>query len=265
MFLEDCKEHFGCDGLYDVLGITSEASLADVKKGYYKLSMKWHPDKAGQSENDKKDATTKFQLISKAYEILSDKSRRALYDETGAIDDELGSSDFETAMSLWRKVFKKVSKKDIDSYLTKYRGSEEELDDIVKTFERFNGNVDKMMNYLVGADNEQEPRILELIDSLINEGKLEKTADYTRTSSEKSVNARKKKAKKEETAAAKIEKKNPKESLSLEEMILARQQNRSSVFDQIAEKYAKTEKPKRKAVKKEAPKAKKSKRSQEDE
>lgn len=52
-----------------------------VKKGYHKLSLKIHPDRV--EDNSKKHATEKFQTMGKVYCILSDKEKRAVYDETG--------------------------------------------------------------------------------------------------------------------------------------------------------------------------------------
>ena len=52
-----------------------------MKKAYYKLSLKVHPDKV--SDDDKEQATEKFQLLSKLYQILSDEKKRKVYDKTG--------------------------------------------------------------------------------------------------------------------------------------------------------------------------------------
>ena len=54
-----------------------------VKKGYHKVSLKVHPDRV--AEEDKEQATLKFQTLGKVYCILSNKERRASYDETGKI------------------------------------------------------------------------------------------------------------------------------------------------------------------------------------
>jgi DnaJ family protein A protein 2 len=64
--------------LYDRLGVSSNASDKELKKAYHKLSMKWHPDK-----NKSNDAKEKFQEISEAYSILSDKEKRNIYDQVG--------------------------------------------------------------------------------------------------------------------------------------------------------------------------------------
>lgn len=64
--------------LYDRLGVSSNANEKELKKAYHKLSMKWHPDK-----NNSDGAKEKFQEISEAYSILSDKSKRNVYDQVG--------------------------------------------------------------------------------------------------------------------------------------------------------------------------------------
>ena len=56
-------------------------NLFAVKKGYYKLSLKVHPDRV--SDENREGATSKFQTLGKIYAVLSDKSKRNLYDETG--------------------------------------------------------------------------------------------------------------------------------------------------------------------------------------
>lgn len=52
-----------------------------VKRAYYKVAMKVHPDKV--PEKEVKAATVKFQVAGKAYAVLSDAQKRKLYDETG--------------------------------------------------------------------------------------------------------------------------------------------------------------------------------------
>jgi len=64
--------------LYEILGIQPEASGREIKKAYRELSVKYHPDK-----NPSKEAVTKFNEVTEAYEILSDQERRVLYDHGG--------------------------------------------------------------------------------------------------------------------------------------------------------------------------------------
>jgi len=54
-----------------ILGVSIEDNLVDIKKAYWKLAMKFHPDK---NPHDKK-ASERFNLISEAYEILAESFR----------------------------------------------------------------------------------------------------------------------------------------------------------------------------------------------
>lgn len=77
---------------YEILGVKRDATEAEIKKAYRKLSLKWHPDKwVNGTEAEKKTATEKFQEISVAYGVLSDKEKRAKYDRFG---DEDGAGGF---------------------------------------------------------------------------------------------------------------------------------------------------------------------------
>lgn len=65
---------------YAVLGVGRNASEDELRKAYRKLALKWHPDKNPQA---KEAAQRKFQEVSEAYEVLSDKDKRAVYDQWG--------------------------------------------------------------------------------------------------------------------------------------------------------------------------------------
>ena len=64
---------------YDVLGVTRSATDAEIKRNYRKLAMKWHPDKNQNSP----EAAEMFQNIGEAYDVLSDKEKKAIYDQYG--------------------------------------------------------------------------------------------------------------------------------------------------------------------------------------
>ncbi len=69
---------------YKVLGIEKNSSEEEIKKAYRKLAHKYHPDKGGD-EN-------KFKEINKAYQVLSNKEKRAQYDQFGHVFSEGGQS-----------------------------------------------------------------------------------------------------------------------------------------------------------------------------
>ncbi len=64
---------------YEVLGVVKSASHEEIKKAYRKLALKYHPDK---NKGDKA-SENKFKEASEAYHVLSDKGRRANYDQFG--------------------------------------------------------------------------------------------------------------------------------------------------------------------------------------
>jgi len=64
---------------YKILGVSRRASVKEIKKAYREQALQWHPDKHS-GEEEKEKAEKQFQLVAEAYEILSDKDKRAAYD-----------------------------------------------------------------------------------------------------------------------------------------------------------------------------------------
>ena len=63
---------------YKILGITKSATDDEIKKAYRKLALKYHPDK-----NKAAGAEDKFKEVAEAYEVLSDKKKRDIFDQYG--------------------------------------------------------------------------------------------------------------------------------------------------------------------------------------
>ena len=66
---------------YEVLGVSRSATEKEIKTAYRKLARKWHPDL--HTSKDKDVAEEKIKQINEAYEVLSDKEKRAKYDRLG--------------------------------------------------------------------------------------------------------------------------------------------------------------------------------------
>ncbi|CAK8575056.1 unnamed protein product [Lathyrus sativus] len=64
---------------YDVLGVSKDASSSEIKKAYYGLAKKLHPD----TNKDDPEAEKKFQEVTVAYEVLKDEEKRQQYDQVG--------------------------------------------------------------------------------------------------------------------------------------------------------------------------------------
>jgi hypothetical protein len=66
---------------YDVLEVDPNADASTIKRRYYLLARKFHPDKVGA--DDKDSAEAKFKSIAEAYQVLIDPKRRQTYNEQG--------------------------------------------------------------------------------------------------------------------------------------------------------------------------------------
>lgn len=72
---------------YKLLGVEKTASESEIKKAFYKLAQKYHPDKPEGDE-------AKFKEINEAYQVLSNKDKRAQYDRFGSAGPNMGGAGF---------------------------------------------------------------------------------------------------------------------------------------------------------------------------
>ena len=78
---------------YKILGVSSEASVDEIKKSYRKLALQYHPDRQ-KADSDKSQAEARFKEISEAYEVLADSEKRKRYDQFGHKGVDFGGGGF---------------------------------------------------------------------------------------------------------------------------------------------------------------------------
>lgn len=78
---------------YQILGVPKNSSTKEIKKSYYELAKKYHPD----TNKGDTDSSKKFQEVSEAYEVLSDDQKRKEYDTYGQTAEQMGRAGGGTA------------------------------------------------------------------------------------------------------------------------------------------------------------------------
>ncbi|CAK6953038.1 dnaJ homolog subfamily C member 9 [Scomber scombrus] len=186
--LERCNEFFKTSNLYEVLGIDKEATEAEIRRGYYKVSLSVHPDRAPEDPL----ATEKFQVLGKLYAVLSDKEQRVVYDEQGVVDEESDVlSQDRSWEEYWRLLFPKFTMKDIVEFEKKYKDSDEEREDLIKLYVKHEGDLDAITASALCYTQEDEPRLCSIIQDAIQNGEVEAFPAFTKESDKKKRSRRK--------------------------------------------------------------------------
>jgi len=247
---EDCEKFFGSTDLLKIFELERDADDKKIKKAYYKLSLKFHPDKCAVSERD--ENTKKFQCLGKIHKILSDKSKRDLYLETGEIDDELDNfNENSDWVQYWRNLYPKVTVKMLDDFKAKYQKSEEERKDVLDAYKKFKGKMDKIMDEIPCSEVEaDESRFIKIIKEAIKTKEVKSYKAFTHES-KASKQARKENAAQEAEEAEEYGKElglgsNSSEN-DLAALILKRRNEKNNDF--LAGLEAKYAKPAKKAKK----------------
>lgn len=213
--------------------------------------------------DQKAAAHDKFQAIAFAYAVLSNPARRKRYDATGSTAESIVDSDGFNWSDYYREQFRDAVSADvIKKFAKKYKGSDEEKDDVLVAYEECEGDMDRVYERVmlsdVAADDE---RFRSIIDEAIAAEDVPAFDTYTKESKKKRA-ARLKAAKAEAAEAEDYAKelgvhdklfggKKGKKAKGgseddLAALIKKRQQDRSAAFlDRLADKYGAKEGKKR--------------------
>eukprot|EP01136_Pigoraptor_vietnamica_P000521 Opistho-1_new@25923 len=205
-FAAELESLFGTRDLYAVLGAERDTDGAGVKKAYRRRAIECHPDKAAPEERDA--ATQKFQALARVYKILGDEESRKVYNETGVIDDEDSrvEAPADGDWDAWfRMIFVRVDSNAIAEFEKKYKGSEEEREDLKKAYLEAKGDMGLIIDNVLCATVDDEDRFRDILTQEIQAGNLKSYKKFSKES-DKERTSRRKHAD-EEAAEAEKEKK----------------------------------------------------------
>jgi DnaJ family protein C protein 9 len=222
--------------LYGLLELkaSDRPSTGQIKKAYYRLALKWHPDKLHQ--NDQSSSSPKeetFLQICKAYEILSNDESRAYYDATGQIHGE--ESDLLGNSNSWNAFCRRsttgescITPEAIRQLQQEYFGSCEEREDLLRFYCKFKGNVSKILECLLHSELEQLDRYREIVKDVVSKGEIE---EFQRFFSWKPSKSAQRKRRMEQQEAA--------ESLAALSKAIALRSQGGGFLERLEAKYAK--------------------------
>ena len=156
--------------LYDELGLSPRCTFDEIKQRYRALAQQHHPDKGGDEDH--------FKKIKLAYEVLSDPSRRAEYDATGKIEEDvpIRTEALQELAGLTTHCITKINPDHDDLIFVMKREMKDNVDQIkdnIITCNRFIINLNKILNK-VNRKKEGENFIKSIIQDQIKlrEGEL---------------------------------------------------------------------------------------------
>jgi len=158
--------------LYSILGVSRTANNEEIRSAYRRLVLIYHPDKNKIDPN----ASAKFIELRKAYKILSNYKTRNIYDETGEYDEEqLEHLNRYNTTNDFRRRF---TIDDINNYQKIYKGSKEEIQDLINYYNQKDGNISHLLQSIPYAENKDIKRYLAIYEKLFAYKKLRKNKNY---------------------------------------------------------------------------------------
>lgn len=175
---KESHETADCDGfnkdpedLYAYFGVEKSASTDQVKKAFRKMCLRFHPDKLTnlQTDEERAEATHKFQQLTRLYGILSDPVRRKRYDDTGYIGEGVPLEEgLMCPEGGWDSYFRNlwegmVTLDSIAKFELSYRGSLEEQTDVLSAYKKSKGSMDRVLQSVPFSTYEDEDRFRQLV------------------------------------------------------------------------------------------------------
>ncbi|KAJ4836526.1 Chaperone protein dnaJ 6 [Turnera subulata] len=162
--------------LYEILGVDKSASQQEIKKAYHRLALRVHPDKNPGDE----EAKEKFQQLQKVISVLGDEEKRAIYDQTGCVDDaDLAGEAVENLKDFLRTFYRKITEADIEEFEANYRGSESEKKDLVDLYKKCKGDMNRVFCSMLCSDQKLDShRFMDILDEAISAGELKLNKAY---------------------------------------------------------------------------------------
>lgn len=152
--------------LYKLLQVRRSATESEIRKAYYAMARKVHPDKNPGDES----AVEAFRGLKRAYDVLRDPQRRARYDKAGSTGDDSYESAFQEAYERYKTV--EITPEDIEEFVNGYKESPAELKDLIDYVKRSKGDISRILESMIGSEDLDANRYVEQIEKAFADGKL---------------------------------------------------------------------------------------------
>ena len=136
---------------YEVLGLSRDASAAEVKRAYRKGALKYHPD---NFKGDKTEGEARFKELAESYEVLSDSVKRNRYDQyghagmEGAGVHDFGNMGFGDIFSMFQDIFGQMGGRGGGGHRSRAAHGEDLQIEVELTLEQVDSGVDESLEFM---------------------------------------------------------------------------------------------------------------------